>query len=58
MHGEVINPKDGDPDAVVPGLMAPRRADVRLGHGATGLGLQLADRSGGVRPRAAHRSPS
>jgi len=38
MHGEVINPKDGDPDAVVPGLMALGEAACVSVHGANRLG--------------------
>src|SRR3546814_10800578 len=38
MHGEVISPKDGDPDAVVPGLMALGEAACVSVHGANRLG--------------------
>ncbi|MDZ4867910.1 MAG: succinate dehydrogenase flavoprotein subunit [Alphaproteobacteria bacterium] len=37
-HGEVVNPKDGDPDAVVPGLMAIGEAACVSVHGANRLG--------------------
>ncbi len=37
-HGEVINPKDGDPDAVVRGLMAVGEAACVSVHGANRLG--------------------
>ncbi|MHA1524312.1 MAG: succinate dehydrogenase flavoprotein subunit, partial [Alphaproteobacteria bacterium] len=37
-HGEVINPKNGDPDAVVPGLMAIGEAACVSVHGANRLG--------------------
>jgi succinate dehydrogenase / fumarate reductase flavoprotein subunit len=37
-HGEVIRPKDGDPDAVVPGLMAVGEAACVSVHGANRLG--------------------
>ncbi|HEY8508991.1 MAG TPA: succinate dehydrogenase flavoprotein subunit, partial [Steroidobacteraceae bacterium] len=37
-HGEVVNPKDGDPDAVVPGLMAVGEAACVSVHGANRLG--------------------
>ncbi|HEX9753510.1 MAG TPA: succinate dehydrogenase flavoprotein subunit [Methyloceanibacter sp.] len=38
MHGEVISPKDGDPDAIVPGLMALGEAACVSVHGANRLG--------------------
>ncbi|MEX2166127.1 MAG: succinate dehydrogenase flavoprotein subunit [Methyloceanibacter sp.] len=38
MHGEVISPRDGDPDAVVPGLMALGEAACVSVHGANRLG--------------------
>jgi succinate dehydrogenase / fumarate reductase flavoprotein subunit len=38
MHGEVISPKAGDPDAVVPGLMALGEAACVSVHGANRLG--------------------
>ena len=38
MHGEVISPKDGDPDATVPGLMALGEAACVSVHGANRLG--------------------
>jgi succinate dehydrogenase / fumarate reductase flavoprotein subunit len=38
MHGEVISPKEGDPDAVVPGLMALGEAACVSVHGANRLG--------------------
>ncbi|AQS47522.1 succinate dehydrogenase flavoprotein subunit [Thioclava nitratireducens] len=37
-HGEVINPKEGDPDAIVPGLMAVGEAGSASVHGANRLG--------------------
>jgi len=37
-HGEVIRPKDGDPDAIVPGLMAVGEAACVSVHGANRLG--------------------
>jgi succinate dehydrogenase / fumarate reductase flavoprotein subunit len=37
-HGEVISPKEGDPDAVVPGLMALGEAACVSVHGANRLG--------------------
>ncbi|CDO59490.1 Succinate dehydrogenase flavoprotein subunit [Candidatus Phaeomarinobacter ectocarpi] len=37
-HGEVVAPKDGDPDAVVPGLMAIGEAACVSVHGANRLG--------------------
>jgi succinate dehydrogenase / fumarate reductase flavoprotein subunit len=37
-HGEVINPKNGDPDAIVPGLMAIGEAASASVHGANRLG--------------------
>ena len=36
--GQVINPKDGDPDAIVPGLMAIGEAGCASVHGANRLG--------------------
>jgi succinate dehydrogenase (ubiquinone) flavoprotein subunit len=36
--GEVVNPKEGDPDAVVPGLMAAGEAASASVHGANRLG--------------------
>src|SRR3981081_2462481 len=36
-RGEVVRPKDGDPDSVVPGLMAVGEAACVAGHGATRL---------------------
>jgi succinate dehydrogenase / fumarate reductase flavoprotein subunit len=38
MHGEVISPKEGDPDATVPGLMALGEAACVSVHGANRLG--------------------
>jgi succinate dehydrogenase / fumarate reductase flavoprotein subunit len=38
MHGEVISPKNGDPDATVPGLMALGEAACVSVHGANRLG--------------------
>jgi len=38
MHGEVIAPRDGDPDAIVPGLMALGEAACVSVHGANRLG--------------------
>ncbi len=37
-HGEVVRPKDGDPDAVVPGLFAVGEAACVSVHGANRLG--------------------
>ena len=37
-HGEVVCPKDGDPDAIVPGLMAVGEAACVSVHGANRLG--------------------
>jgi succinate dehydrogenase / fumarate reductase, flavoprotein subunit len=37
-HGEVISPKNGDPDAIVPGLMAVGEAACCSVHGANRLG--------------------
>ena len=37
-HGEVVCPKDGDPDAVVPGLFAAGEAACASVHGANRLG--------------------
>jgi succinate dehydrogenase / fumarate reductase flavoprotein subunit len=37
-HGEVVRPKDGDPDSVVPGLMAVGEAACVSVHGANRLG--------------------
>ena len=37
-HGEVVAPKDGDPDSVVPGLMAVGEAACVSVHGANRLG--------------------
>jgi succinate dehydrogenase / fumarate reductase flavoprotein subunit len=37
-HGEVVSPKDGNPDAVVPGLMALGEAACVSVHGANRLG--------------------
>ena len=50
-HGEVLTLKDGNPDHVVPGLMAIGEAACVSVHGANRLGSQLADRSRRVRPR-------
>ena len=50
-HGEVLRPTDGDPDAIVPGLMAVGEAGLRLGARRQPARLQLAARPGGVRPR-------
>src|SRR6185437_2721640 len=38
MHGEVISPREGNPDAVVPGLMALGEAACVSVHGANRLG--------------------
>jgi succinate dehydrogenase / fumarate reductase, flavoprotein subunit len=38
MHGEAISPRNGDPDAVVPGLMALGEASCVSVHGANRLG--------------------
>jgi succinate dehydrogenase/fumarate reductase flavoprotein subunit len=37
-HGEVIKPKPGNPDAIVPGLMAAGEAACASVHGANRLG--------------------
>ncbi len=37
-HGEAINPRPGDPDAIVPGLMAVGEAGCASVHGANRLG--------------------
>jgi succinate dehydrogenase / fumarate reductase, flavoprotein subunit len=37
-HGEVLNPRQGEPDAVVPGLMAVGEAGCASVHGANRLG--------------------
>lgn len=37
-HGEVVAPKGGDPDAIVPGLMAAGEAACASVHGANRLG--------------------
>lgn len=37
-HGEVVRPKDGNPDTVVPGLMAAGEAACASVHGANRLG--------------------
>lgn len=37
-HGEVVNPKDGSPDAIVPGLFAAGEAACASVHGANRLG--------------------
>ena len=49
--GEVVCPRNGDPDATVPGLLARRRGGLRLGAWRQPAWLQLADRSRRVRPR-------
>jgi succinate dehydrogenase / fumarate reductase, flavoprotein subunit len=38
MHGEAISPREGDPDAIVPGLMALGEAACVSVHGANRLG--------------------
>ena len=38
LHGEVVYPKDGDPDAIVPGLFALGEAACASVHGANRLG--------------------
>src|SRR5512143_380327 len=38
MHGEAISPRNGDPDAIVPGLMALGEASCVSVHGANRLG--------------------
>ena len=60
MHGEVISPRDGDVDAVVPGLMALGEAACVSVHGANRLRLELSHRSRRVWPcrRAALRRAS
>ena len=37
-HGEVIKPRPGNPDAIVPGLMAAGEAACASVHGANRLG--------------------
>jgi hypothetical protein len=37
-HGEVVNPKSGNPDAIVPGLFAAGEAACASVHGANRLG--------------------
>ena len=37
-HGEVVKPKPGNPDAIVPGLMAAGEAACASVHGANRLG--------------------
>jgi succinate dehydrogenase / fumarate reductase, flavoprotein subunit len=37
-HGEMVNPRNGDPDAIVPGLMAIGEASCASVHGANRLG--------------------
>ena len=37
-HGEVVRPRDGDPDGIVPGLMAVGEAACVSVHGANRLG--------------------
>ncbi len=66
-HGEVLSPKDGDPDAVVPGLMAVGEAACVSVHGANRLGsnslidLVVFGRAAGhrvaelVKPRQTHK---
>jgi succinate dehydrogenase / fumarate reductase flavoprotein subunit len=66
-HGEVVCPKDGDPDAVIPGLMAIGEAACVSVHGANRLGsnslldLVVFGRAAAIRcaetiePGAAHR---
>ena len=50
-HGEVLTLKDGNPDHVVPGLMAHRRSGLRLGARRQPARLELAHRSRRVRAR-------
>ncbi len=59
VHGEVVTLKAGNPDTVVPGLMAVGEAACVSVHGANRLGSQFVARPGGVRPRsrAAMRPP-
>ena len=49
-HGEALEPDRGDPDAIVPGLMAVGEAACASVHGANRLGSNSLDRSRGVRP--------
>jgi succinate dehydrogenase / fumarate reductase flavoprotein subunit len=50
-HGEVLTKANGDPDAVVPGLMAVGRGGLRLGAWGEPARLQLAGRPRRFRPR-------
>ena len=52
VHGEVVTLKNGNPDTVVPGLMAVGEAACVSVHGANRLGSQLVARPRGVRPRS------
>ena len=56
-HGEVVTPNAGNPDAVVPGLMAIGEAACVSVHGANRLGSQFAARSRRVRPRRGATAP-
>jgi succinate dehydrogenase / fumarate reductase flavoprotein subunit len=49
--GEVLNPTKGDPDRVVPGLMAVGEAGVRQRARREPPGLELPHRPRGLRPR-------
>ena len=53
--GEVLNPTKDDPNAIAPGLMAVGEAGCASVHGANRLGVELADRPRGVRPRRRHQ---
>ncbi len=50
-HGQVVAPTDGDPNAVVPGLLRRRRVRLRLGARRQPPRHQLAARPAGVRAR-------
>ena len=50
-HGEALTKANGDPDAVVPGLMAVGEGGVRFRPRRKPARLELAGRSRGVRPR-------
>ena len=50
-HAEVVTRKNGDDNFVVPGLDGGGRGGLRLGARRESSRLQLADRSGRVRPR-------
>ena len=51
IHGQVVAPKDGDPNAVIERLLRRRRMRLRLGARRQPPRHQLAARPAGVRPR-------